>query len=77
MRAAVLLPSYNFVYKSLLFTGGATQIYTGGFDAFMPHKVSKQSNIIVLFKKILCIAVAERMGINNLFIKAIFVSIIL
>lgn len=77
MRAAVLLPCYNFIYKRLLFAGSTAQIYTGGFDTFMPHKVGKQSNIIVLFKKILCVAVSERMRINYLFIKTIFVSIIL
>ena len=76
MRAAVLLPCYNFIYKSLLFTGSSTEINAGRFNAFMPHQIGKQSNIIILFKKILCISMAERVRINHLFIKSIFVSVV-
>lgn len=67
MRAAVLLPCYNFIYKSLLFAGSSTEINAGRFNAFMPHQIGKQSNIIILFKKILCITMAERVRINYLF----------
>ena len=55
----IFLPSYNFIYKLLLFTGGTTEINACCFDALMSHKVSKQSNIIVLFKEVLCVSVTE------------------
>ncbi len=76
-RRLFLLPCDNFVYKRLLLAGSSAEIYTGGFNTFMSHKISKQSDIIILFEKILCIAMTEGMRINHLFIKTIFVSIIL
>lgn len=62
----MLLPCCNLIYKCLLFAGGSVKIYTGSLDAFMPHKISKQSNIIIFFKKILSIEMTNGIRINHL-----------
>ena len=59
----MLLPSYDFIHQFLLFTGSAAEIYTGRFNTFVPHQIGEQSNIIIFFKKVLCVAMPERVGI--------------
>lgn len=62
----MLLSCCNLIYKCLLFAGGSVKIYTGSLDAFIPHKISKQSNIIIFFEKILNIAMTKGIRINYL-----------
>ena len=42
----------------------------------MPHKIGKQSNIIILLQKVLGIAVTERVRIYYLFIKSVLLSVV-
>ena len=49
----IFLPGYYFIYKLLLFAGGTAKVNACCLNALMPHKVGKQSNIIVLFKEVL------------------------
>ena len=37
----LFLPSYNLIHNFLLFGTATPQINTSGFNAFMPHQVSK------------------------------------
>lgn len=71
------LPSDNFIDKGLLLAGSSAEIDTGCFDAFMSHEVGKQSNVIVLFKKILGVAMTERVRIDHLLIQTVLDSIVL
>ena len=59
------LPVYNLIYDCPLFGCRATQIYARGLDAFVPHQIGKQCNIIEAVKEILCKTVAERVWIND------------
>lgn len=42
----------------------------------MPHQVGEQGDVVILFKKILGVAVAERMWIHDLRVKPVFLGII-
>ena len=66
------LPSHHLIYDFLLLVGGFAQINARGFYALVSHQVSKKSQIIILFKKILGEAVTERVGVDNLCIHSVF-----
>ena len=53
------LPCHDFINKSLLFTGSTPEIDAGCLDAFVPHQVSQECDVVVLFKKVLGITVPE------------------
>ena len=59
------LPSDNLIHNFLLLQATSSQIDTCRFDAFMPHKVCKQGNVVELFQEILGITMAERVRINH------------
>ena len=42
----------------------------------MPHKIGKQSNVIILLQKVLCVAVTERVRIYNLFVKSVLLGVV-
>ncbi len=75
-RTAILLPCNDLIHDSLLFACGLTKIDTGSLNALMPHKIGKQSNVIILLQKVLCVAVTERVRIYDLFIKPILLSVV-
>ena len=54
-----ILPIYDIIDDSPLFSRGFAEVYTGGFNAFMPHKVSEKRNVVAAFQEALCEAVAE------------------
>lgn len=60
------LPVYNFIHDCPLFGCCATQIDARGLDAFVPHQVGKQCNIIEAVKKILCKTMPKRVRVNDL-----------
>ena len=68
MRTFLSLPRHHLIHNFTLFTCSLAQIYTCSFDMFVPHKVSKQSDVVSLFQEILSEPVTERMGINDGFI---------
>ena len=74
--ALFFLPRYNRIDNILLLAGSFSKVNAGSFNTFVSHEVCQKSNIIVFFKKVLCIAMTERMGINDLFIKPVFSGII-
>lgn len=71
-----MLPSHNSIHERLLFAGSSAQIDTGGFYAFVSHQVCKQRNVILTFQEVLGVTMSERVRIDNLLIKAIFVRIV-
>ena len=66
-----LLPVYDLINDSSLFGRGFAEINAGGFDTFMPHKVSEESNVVAAFQEALCKSVAERMRVNDHWVDAI------
>ena len=42
----------------------------------MPHKIGKQSDVIILLQKVLRIAVTKRVRIYDLFIKSVLLSVV-
>jgi hypothetical protein len=42
----------------------------------MPHKIGKQSYVIIFFQKVLCIAVTERVRIYYLFVKSVLLGVV-
>ena len=59
------LPGYHFVNNLLLLNAASSQIDTCRFDAFMPHKVCKQGNVVELLQEILGITMAERVRVHH------------
>ena len=74
---AVPLPRYYFIDKGLLFACSPAEIDASGFNALVTHQVGEQSNVVVLFKEILGVAMTERVRVNNFLVQAVFVSIVL
>ena len=72
-----ILPSDNLIYYFLLLQATSSQIDTCRFDAFMPHKVCKQGNVVELLQEILGITMAERVRVHHFFIQAILHRIVL
>ena len=68
MRTFLSLPRHHLIHNFALFACCLAQINTSRFDMFVPHKVSKQSDVVSLFQEILGKPVTERMGINDGFI---------
>ena len=68
------LPRHHFIYYLPLLGSRAAQVDACSFDAFVPHKVSKQSNVIELVEEVLCKAMAERVRIDHFTIKAILIG---
>ena len=66
-----LLPIYDCINNFSLFCGCFSEVNTGGFDAFMPHKIRKKRYIITAIKKTLSKPVTERVRIYNCRIDAI------
>ena len=54
-----LLPVYDLINDSSLLGRGFAEINAGGFDTFVPHKVSEESNVVAAFQEALCEAVTE------------------
>ena len=42
----------------------------------MPHKIGKQSNVIILLQKVFCVAVMERVRIYYLFVKSVLLGVV-
>ena len=61
----IVLPCDNLIYNFLLLAGCLAQVYARRFNAFMPHKVGKQGNVVIFFKEVLCKTMAKRMRINH------------
>ena len=55
----VELPIDDFVNYGLLFGSGTAEIDARGLDAFMPHEVCEQSEIIEAVEKVLGEAMTE------------------
>ena len=68
MRTFLSLPRHHLIHNFTLFTCSLAQIYTCSFDMFVPHEISKQSDVIPFLQEILGKPVAKRMRINNGFI---------
>ena len=52
------LPVYDLIDGSLLGRGFA-EINAGGFNTFMPHKVSEECDVVAALQETLCEAVTE------------------
>ena len=57
--ALVCLPVNDFVNYGLLFRCGFSQIDSGGFNAFMPHEVSEESDVVEAFQETFCKTMPE------------------
>ena len=66
-----LLPVYDLVNDGSLFSRGFAEINAGGFNAFMPHKVGEESDVIAALQEALCKAMAEGMWVNDHWVDAI------
>ena len=66
-----LLPVYDLIYNSSLLGRGFAKINAGSFNAFMPHKVGEESNVIAALQEALCKAVAEGVWVYNHRVNAI------
>lgn len=75
-RYAHCLPINNSVYYLTLLSGGLAEIDAGSFNAFVSHKVSKESNIVTAFQKAFRKAVPERVRIYHLRVDAVFDSVL-
>ena len=75
-RPSVLSPSDDFINNSLLLEAALSQVNTGGFDAFVTHKVSQKSNVVVFVKKVLGETMAERMWVYHLGVKPILFRVV-
>lgn len=69
-----MLPIDDFVNDGLLLGGCSAEIDSGCLYALVAHKIGEKSEVVVSFKEILGIAMAERMRIYNGCVQAIFLS---
>ena len=53
------LPRYNRINNVLLLAGSFSKVNAGSFNAFMPHKVGEECNVIATLQEALCEAMAE------------------
>ena len=54
-----LLPVYDLIDDGSLLGRGFAEINAGGFDTFVSHKVSEESDVVTALQEALCKAVAE------------------
>ena len=54
-----VLPVYDLIDDGSLLGRGFAEINAGGFDAFMPHKVGEECNVIAALQEALCEAMTE------------------
>ena len=54
-----LLPVYDLINDGSLLGRGFAEINAGGFDTFVSHKVSEESDVVTALQEALCKAVAE------------------
>ena len=66
-----LLPIYDLINDSPLLGRSFAEINAGSFNAFMPHKVGEESNVIAALQEALCKAVTEGVRIYHHRIDAI------
>ena len=59
------LPVYDLINDSPLFSRGFAEVYAGGFNTFMPHKVGEECDVIAALQEALCKAMAEGMWVND------------
>ena len=60
-----LLPVYDLIHNSSLFGRGFAEVYAGRFNAFMPHKVGEECDVIAALQKALCKAMTEGVRVND------------
>lgn len=62
---ATPLPIYHMIHYFSLFSRGFTEINAGGFDTFVSHKVSEESDVVAALQEALCEAVTEGMWVYD------------
>ena len=62
---ATPLPIYHMIHYFSLLGRGFTEINAGGFDTFVSHKVSEESDVVAALHEALCEAVTEGVWVNN------------
>ena len=53
------LPVYDLIDDGSLLGRGFAEINAGGFDTFVSHKVSEESDVVAALQEALCKAVTE------------------
>ena len=71
-----LSPSDDFIDNSLLLEAALSQVNTGGFYAFVTHKVSQKCNVVVFVKKVLGETMTERVWVYHLGVKPVLFRIV-
>ena len=66
-----LLPVYDLINDGSLLGRGFAEVNAGSFNAFVPHKVGEESNVIAALQEALCKAVTEGMRVNDHWVNAI------
>ena len=66
-----LLPVYNLINDSSLLGGGFAEVDAGGFNTFMPHKVSEECDVVAALQEALCKAMPKRVWVNDHWVDAI------
>ena len=56
---ALSLPVYDLIDNGSLFGRGFAEVYAGGFNTFMPHKVGEECDVVAALQEALCKAVTE------------------
>ena len=69
-----LSPSDDFINNSLLLEAALSQVNTGGFYAFVTHKVSQKCNVVVFVKKVLGETMTERVWVYHLGVKPVLLA---
>lgn len=59
------LPVYDLINDGLLLGRCFAEINAGGFNAFMPHKVGEECDVVATLQEALCKAMAERVWVND------------
>lgn len=65
------LPVYDLIDNGSLFGRGFAEVYAGGFNTFMPHKVGEECDVVAALQEALCKAVTEGMRVNDHWVNAI------
>lgn len=52
-------PNYYSIHNRLLLRRRPPQIDTGSFNTFVPHKVSKERNVVKGFQEVFSISMSE------------------
>ena len=60
-----LLPVYDCINNFSLFCSCFSEVNTGGFDTFVSHKVSEESDVVAALQEALCEAVTEGMWVYD------------